>query len=337
MKSSIIIPLRDAYRYKLGYLLLLILLGNSSCQERISSLELCQKFDGLEGLKEIRCGTLAVPENHHDLSGKKTLQIAYVIIPAKEANLQNAPVIFLAGGPGNGSLTRGQVSNWLESDLRKDKDIILFDQRGIGESSPLPNMIDELSDIMGANSSVSQEEERMADLFQSYVEKTNGLEISLENYNTIQSAHDVGSLMKHLGYEQYNLYGVSYGTRLARAVQEKYPQFLNAVILNSPDPIKGDFLLNRLKSYSLALERVFIYCENDKDCGTTYPDLQEDYFQMVKTLISNPVRTHLGNKPFYINAQDGIYFIRRALYSTNSRTLVPALIEELSGWRRSNH
>ena len=55
--------------------------------------------------------------------------------------------------------------------------------------------------------------------------------------------------MKHLDYEKYNLYGVSYGTRLGRVIQDMNSDYLNTVILNSPNPIVGDLLIDRLKSY----------------------------------------------------------------------------------------
>ena len=329
MRSKKIRSLECSKSLWLKSFMLVILFWNTSCKQEIASNEACRSFVGLENLENIRCGVLVVPKDHDASNETKTLQISYAVVPAKHPNLKNAPMIFLSGGPGNATLTTAQMTNWLGSELREDRDIILFDQRGIGLSSPLPNMLTELYDIMGANVEIDEEEAMIGSLFESYASNAQIEDISLENYNTIQSAQDVGMLMQHLGYESYNLYGVSYGARLARVVQEMYPDYLNSVILNSPAPIEGDFLLDRLQSYSLALNRVFDYCKSDLDCKVNYPNLKESYFEMVNKLEEEPVRIEIDGKSFYINPQDGVYFVRRALYSTNSRSLVPSLIKEL--------
>lgn len=85
--------------------------------------------------------------------------------------------------------------------------------------------------------------------------------IDLGSFNSFENAKDVGLLMKHFGYEKYNLFGTSYGTRLARLVMEMYPEMVNSAMLDSPSPLKGDFLLSRLNGYTKALQRVIDNCE----------------------------------------------------------------------------
>lgn len=275
----------------------------------------------------IDCGYITVPENHDQPDGKK-INIAYVVLHSKDPNTKEHPVIYLSGGPGGSSLDNEGIQRWYDHPFREKQDVILMDQRGIGYSSALPNIYIELNDIMAKNANPEQEQRLMDSLMTAYSQKCKDNGIELRYYNTFQNARDVGALMNHLSYEKYNLYGVSYGTRLARVTQDIFPDKLNSVILNSPNPIKGDMLVDRLKSYSLALSRVIGYCNNNAECHNRYPTLQEDYFKAIKGLAEKPLELVINNDKVYINAQDGIFFVRRLLYGNNSRRDIPALIQE---------
>jgi hypothetical protein len=83
-------------------------------------------------------------------------------------------------------------------------------------------------------------------------------------------------------------------------------------VLDSPAPLSGDFLLNRLDSYSLSLSRIFEYCANTPECNKEYPELKADYFKAIAHLEKSPLKVTLRDSiPFVINAQDGVYLIRR--------------------------
>ena len=276
---------------------------------------------------DIDCGYITVPENHDQPDGKK-INIAYVVLHSKDPNTTAFPVIYLSGGPGGSSLVDRAIKRWYDHPFREKQDIVLLDQRGIGYSSALPNIYIELNDIMAKNANQEQEQQMMDSLMTAYSQKCKDSGIELQYYNTFQNARDVGALMDHLGYEKYNLYGVSYGTRLARVTQDIFPDKLNSVILNSPNPIKGDMLVDRLKSYALALGRVIDYCNNNAECHAAYPTLQKDYFKAINGLAEKPLELTINGDNVYINAQDGIFFVRRLLYGNDSRRDIPALIQE---------
>jgi len=291
--------------------------------ERIS----CEFITGLVPSNEIQCGKITVPENHDDPNGKK-IQITYIVLHSKDTISEAYPMIYLSGGPGGASLTVGRINGWLQHPIREKRDIIILDQRGIGYSSGLPNMHEELYNILAKNADEAEVQYMMNDLIAGYRQDCNEQNIHLQHYNTFQNAKDIGLLLKYLNYDKYNVYGTSYGTRLARVIQEYYPENINSVILNSPNPIKGDFLIDRLNSYSLALTRVFAYCETNRDCFEEYPHLEEDYLKAIGSLEQNPIELYINGKPFYLNAEEGIYFLRRQLYRTDSRKKIPLLIKE---------
>ncbi|MEJ2162479.1 MAG: alpha/beta fold hydrolase [Robiginitalea sp.] len=292
--------------------------GQSSLEKKLP--------DWIVNDKGLEAGFLSVPENHDDPSGK-TIQIAYAVLKSGESAPGSYPMIFFSGGPGGVTLNKGLVGFLKEHPFSKDRDIILFDQRGIGYSSALPDMSYDSFQVLAADATPEKEQQLTKTMIATYKEKCRELGIDPAYYNTIQNARDVGMLFEHLGYEKYILYGGSYGTRLARVVQDLFPGYINSAVLDSPSPLSGDFLLDRLDSYSLALTRIFQYCDASPDCSEKYPDLQSDYFKAVSRLGDYPVAVTLNDSiPFVINAQDGIYLLRRLLYQDNSREKAPELI-----------
>lgn len=286
-------------------------------------------FDWLPIREDVKAGAILVPENHDDPDGKK-ITIAYVILKAKDTVASNYPLIFFSGGPGGNTLSEGMVGFLLEHPLRKDRDIILFDQRGIGYSSALPNMSFDAFNILAKDADEQEELELTKAVILDYKKKCEALNMNPQYYNTLQNAKDVGMLFEHLNYGKYNLFGGSYGTRIARVVQDMFPENIHSSVLDSPSPLSGDFLLDRLHSYSLALGRIFEYCENDIKCRQEYPNLKEDYFNAISKLKLKPLTVSFNDSlRATINAQDGIYLLRRVLYQNNSREKVPELISAL--------
>ena len=275
---------------------------------------------------DVKAGAILVPENHDDPDGNK-ITIAYVILKAKDTMTSNYPLIFFSGGPGGNTLNEGMVGYLLEHQLRMDRDIILFDQRGIGYSSALPNMSFDAFDILAKDADEQEELELTKAMIRKYKKKCEARNVNPQYYNTIQNAKDVGMLFEFLGYGKYNLFGGSYGTRIARVVQDMFPEHIHSSVLDSPSPLSGDFLIDRLDSYSLALGRIFEYCENDAKCKQQYPNLNEDYFNAISKLEQKPLTVTINDSlNVTINAQDGIYLLRRVLYQNNSREKVPELI-----------
>lgn len=299
-----------------------------SCSGSIQPKNECSFINEL-GLKEkINCGILIVPENHNNPKGKQ-INLTYVIIKSKKASNNTYPLIYLTGGPGGRTLTGRTINRFINSSYRDNRDIILFDQRGIGFSSALSNMNDEVFEIMAKDFTQVEESDEMSKLLTSMKYKIESNGDFIANYNTFQNAKDVGLIMEKLGYKKYNILGGSYGTTLGRVVQDLYPERLNSVIHNAPSPLKMDFLLSRLQSYQVAMERLLFWCEEDSNCSYDYPDLKSTYTEIINALKSNPITVDLEENTFTINAQDALYLIRRLLYVSNAKKLVPRLINAL--------
>jgi len=309
------------------YAILFIFIIGCQANKTANIIETDHSIDWLPEKEDVQAGAILVPENHDDSNGKK-IKITYIVLKAKDTASTAFPMIYFSGGPGGNTLGQDMVNFLLKQPIRNERDIILFDQRGIGYSSALPNMSSDSFDIMAKDANEEEELRLMTELILKYKMECIQLNIHPEYYNSIQNAKDVGMLFKHLGYKKYNLMGGSYGTRLGRIVQDMFPEYIHSSVLDSPAPLSGDFLLNRLDSYSLALNRIFDHCENDPDCKNQYPKLKDDYFKAISILKDKPLVVSINDSVnVVINAQDGIYLLRRLLYQSNSREKAPELIK----------
>lgn len=278
--------------------------------------------------ENVQPGAILVPENHFD-PGSRKIQITYIVLKARDKSSNAYPMIYFSGGPGEQVLHPGTVRFLSNHPFNEKMDIILFDQRGIGFSSPLPDMSFASFDILAKDADEKEELELTRKMVREYQDQCQEMDIHPGFYNTMQNARDVGMLFEYLGYGKYNLFGGSYGTRLARVVQDLYPGFVHSSVLDSPAPLSGDFLLNRLGSYSLALDRIFDYCDQTAECKNEYPNLKDDYLRAISGLQENPAKVKFQDSiDFYINGQDGIYLLRRLLYRPDSREKAPRLIRE---------
>ena len=274
----------------------------------------------------IRAGAIMVPENHDEPEGRK-IKISYLVVEARDTTSTKYPMVFFSGGPGGNTIDAGLVDFLLQNPISVKRDIVLFDQRGIGYSSALPDMALAAFDIMAKDADEAGELELTRNMIEEYQKKCADLNIQTQYYNTHQNARDVGMLFEHLGYEKYNLFGGSYGTRVARVVQDLFPEYIHSSILDSPDPISGDLLLDRLESYSLALSRIFGYCSKTPECKYEYPELQDEYFNAIEKLREEPLAVEMNDSTtVHINAQDGIYLLRRLLYQGHAREKTPEMI-----------
>ena len=97
----------------------------------------CQDFN-ISANNRYSCGKIQVPEDHYNNS-KNKIDISLVIINQEDQEFID-PLIILTGGPGGSAITERRVQSWLDNPISKNRKIIIFDQRGIGFSSPLKNM-----------------------------------------------------------------------------------------------------------------------------------------------------------------------------------------------------
>jgi pimeloyl-ACP methyl ester carboxylesterase len=138
-------------------------------------------------------------------------------------------VVALAGGPGQSALGLGEFIAKAIAPALRSRDLLVFDQRGTGESSPLScPALSSRSELEHAHS-IGELVGRCA----AQLGPTRG------DYTTQESVADIEALRQAGGYEKLVLYGTSYGTKVALEYAQRYPQRVEALVLDSVVPASG--------------------------------------------------------------------------------------------------
>lgn len=236
------------------------------------------------------------PSDAEQVASNDTLKLPVVIMRQWAWNTANKPILYLAGGPGAPSYLHeiGMIywQIFLE-DAAWQGDWVLFDQRGTGLSTPkliCPDMPRRTREILSEPLSLQEEYKQFyaayADCYKYWLDAG----VDLSAYNTQRNAQDAVELMQalnqSLGFKrhskQWNLYGVSYGTRLALQVMRQQQTLLHSVILDSVYPPQHHALAETPFVINRALENLFTTCADEPLCNWAYPDLEQTFNQLLK-------------------------------------------------------
>ncbi len=274
------------------------------------------------------CGYLQVPEFHNKF-GENKIKIAYAVLKSNSSNPQPDPVVYLMGGPGGSSLN--SIQFWARHPILSDRDLVLVDQRGTGFSKPTlcPELGSEMAEILGQDFNREQESKVLKDKAEACKSKIMADGIHLEAYNSRENAADLEALRKYLGYKKWNLYGGSYGTRLALTIMRDYPEGIRSVVLSGPFPPQANMYETLIPNFKSALNVLFEQCEAIESCRSSYPNLSLKFEQLIEKLKISPEKATYRDKPFYINAQDALLIIHQLLYSRNTAGRIPSFITGL--------
>lgn len=246
------------------------------------------------------CGYLTVPETRSAASGHfpsdRTLRLYVTIVKSLSSAPAPDPVLILNGGPGGNSrfLLSERALPLLKAVFLNQRDVILLDQRGTGFSEPqlFAPEVDRLSNtdtILGAFTAEERAERFVQALL---VARTRFIAdgANLTAINTPEIAADINDLRLVLGYDQLNLYGISYGTRPALATMRDYPVGIRSVILDSTVPIQVNQYREAIPNANYAFHRLFDAVAADPSANAAYPDLQTVFYATVERLNQQPVR-----------------------------------------------
>jgi pimeloyl-ACP methyl ester carboxylesterase len=155
-----------------------------------------------------------------------------------------------------------------------NRDLILIDQRGTGYSQPSLDCPAAAHLIQVPPQPVGKELASLDSAYRQCHDRLVHDGIDLSAYNTVDNAADIADLRKALGYRTVNLYGVSYGTRLALTVMRHYPQGIRSLVLDSVLPPQHDYAA-LLRSIDTAFTTLFHSCAQAPNCSHEFPHLQQ--------------------------------------------------------------
>ena len=277
----------------------------------------------------LECGWLTLPEIASRPDGP-TVRLA--VTRLRVANASAPPLVYLHGGPGGagaiGPSTLGR-NTALSAGVR---DVIHYDQRAVGLSEPklctsVPAS-SPLGDTTGAQERWNASARAcVADM------KAKGRDRS--GYTSVTAADDLRELRLALGYDTWDLYGVSYGGRLALEAMRRDPTGIRAVVVNSPAIPSIPSMTEDPISTQVALERLFARCTEQADCQRAFPTLAQDFQAVYDSLAANPLTVSVLRGTQQPMRYDGRQFLHSIRCQLNARKLrrIPLAIHEL---RRGN-
>jgi pimeloyl-ACP methyl ester carboxylesterase len=238
---------------------------------------------GLAGI-EAECTRIEVAES--DAPGARRIALSVARIPAINRRKGSDPLFLIAGGPGGGTQDMYATLVPAFARVNRDRDLILLDQRGTGRSGALdcPDYDDD-----------TPVPERIEPVIRACL-TTLQRDHDVAQYTTSVAVRDLDAVRRALGYPRINLYGVSYGSRVAQHYLRRYPAHTRSVILDGvvqPDrPLGPDLALDAEAS----LQKIFARCRGDAACRAAFGDPEDDY-RALRTRLANGARRITLPKP----------------------------------------
>lgn len=242
------------------------------------------------------CGYLIVPENR-TRPDSPMIRLHVAVFRNHAAFPVPDPVVHLAGGPGSSSLAVADyvLGRGLDAVLAR-RDLIFFDQRGTGSSTPrldCPERESITSLLLSGSLSDEDGQAAVQDAFRRCRERLAAQGVDLSAYHSAASAADLNDLRLALGYETLNLYAVSYGTRLALTLMRDHPAAVRSAVLDSAYPLEVNLYTSLAPNAERAFDVFFERCASTPDCNTAYPDLRMVFYALVDQLNAYPVLVSL--------------------------------------------
>ena len=257
--------------------------------------------------------------------------------PADDAD---DPLVFpTSGGPGGGAVN----SLWYFLDYADwaldDRDVILVEQRGDGLAEPslnCPELDLENFVVDGVLLSGEADRARRSKQIVACRDRLTAEGIDLAAYTSAESAADLSDLRTSLEYDEWNLYGLSYGARLALTVMRDRPEGLQAVILDGVYPPQINRYEDTPAGFIAAVDTMLAACAQDAECGEEYPDLEESLLDLLARAAETPLTVTVNNPvdgtPLTLHLSDadltaGLF---NAFYDAETIRALPYVIDRLA-------
>jgi pimeloyl-ACP methyl ester carboxylesterase len=278
---------------------------------------------GFPGIKA-RCGKLERPENPED-PASPPLSLRVAVVPALSLEPEPDPFVPIAGGPGQSTIEFYAALSHAFEDIRRTRDIVLLDQRGTGESAKM--QCDVPDEVIAGQLST---EETIA-LTRACLD---ALPYNPRFFTTSVAVQDLEALRIALSYSQLNIYGISYGTRVAQHFVRQYPASVRSVILDGVVPPQLALGARIAIDAQNALHHIFDRCAQSPACEERFPQLADDFASLQARLAADSVAVALASP--LTGAPDTVRFghaefaaaIRLLSYDPRTVALMPLLIHE---------
>jgi len=271
-----------------------------------------------------QCGWLDAAENPEQPDGRH-IRIRVARIPARDRVVEPDPLVFFAGGPGQAATETWPVVAHALRKVNENRDVLLVDQRGTGQSNALKCPAIELDEALAAD---------WVEMARATRECLAAVVGDPRYYTTTIAMHDIDAARAALGYETVNLYGGSYGTRAAQVYLRLFPERVRTVVLDGVVPQTLALGSEHAAKLDQTLYRVLEACDIDPECAEHFPGTADQLTTLARALQENPVDVTIEHpttgKPQSLTFDREVLSsaLRFLSYSSDTQAMLPLLIHE---------
>jgi pimeloyl-ACP methyl ester carboxylesterase len=299
---------------------------------------------------DIECSLLQVPENREkpdsrfielniiklnstwddekaddDDDDEKGLDLA----PGKRGD----PIVYLTGGPG--AEASYYVGRFKDHGIRKHRDLYIVEQRGIGYSDKFCPYYNTRKPEIGNVATFSEHLGARLSAIEDCAANAAAHGVDLSGYNTFEIARDVKALRIALGLENWNVWGISYGTMIGQAYIKVDPEGIRALVLDANVPFdvrNSAWAWSVARWYDRNLKKLDELCQAQPGCAKRYPDLGQRVREATLSVRDNPIvvdvkdtENHPTGKAYFFT--DIVAFLPFGLmYEQSNYPVLPGLI-----------
>lgn len=240
----------------------------------------------------VQCGYVLVPEDRTD-PASRLIRIAVMRIPSTAQAPADGALLFLDGDPGLTSISVGRAgyfSGQRGAPLTGLMDIVFFDQRGSGYSDA--SFCRAVPEPYQYGVPLAQGTLRYHSRMRQCLAEARQQGVAVDAYSTWQNALDTRDIRRALGYTQWNINAVSYGTELGQAVMQVDPDGVRAAILDSvvpASPRKQGGWGSVADGFHSSLDAVSADCAVDPACTAAYGSLSDAFIRAIKPFRARPL------------------------------------------------
>ena len=323
---------RSRWRVAKGVIIIVVILFAQTACASTSTAPLLEVINGVSQLawkschNGFQCATLKVPIDYNDASlGEFDIAVIRYRDPNQHDRIGS--LVINPGGPGVSGIEYALNAEFiLNPDVLERYDIVGFDPRGIGQSTPIHCLSDTQQDALFASDPKPDNDAEYAQALldmQSFVDRCLENTADLEHFSTDNAAHDMELLREALGETKLNYMGFSYGTYLGTLYAQQFPNNVGRFVLdgaiNPAISIQEQSLVQAV-AFDKALANFVIDCHNHKNCPLPKDATSTFFTELFNKTAANPLTITNG---------ESTRLITEGLVVTGTAS---ALYDDASGW-----
>lgn len=275
------------------------------------------------------CAAFPVPENRADPHGR-VIKLKLAVLRSSAQVASKDMLVFLAGGPGQAATDSAATVASVLRGLRTHRNVLLLDQRGTGGSNAL--QCKEPDESAAAADADSFDADRLRAAASECLKQLSS-RADPRYYTTTIAAQDLEDVRKALGAPQFDLIGVSYGTRLAQQYLMHYPAAVRSMVLDSVVPNAVALGQDFARNLDDALKAQFARCTAQPACKQQFGDPDQTLYQLRDALRANPHQVSFRDPQTYktvkrvLNENALASVVRMFAYTPQTAALLPLSID----------